>query len=255
MKSIYDSSFFQNQGDTTFVSARRVVPILINLLHPKSVVDFGCGTGTWLRVFKENGINNILGLDGEYVDKSQLKISESDFRSEDLSIFFKEKRKFDLAICLEVAEHIEQEYEDIFIKNLVQLSDIIFFSAAIPFQGGTHHVNEQWQEYWIHKFKLHGYQASGWIRDQIWNDDKIQTYYRQNNILFYKTEAAKIILKKYPTLSKSTVISVVHPDYYLSNIELQFLSISTELKKICHLFWYKIRKYVKKNLKKTSILL
>lgn len=169
-----------------FKAAREVVPYVLELLGSKSIVDIGCGIGTWLKVFEENGIDDILGIDGDYVVKSLLKIDEFKFIPYDLEQLFTTERKFDLAISLEVAEHLSIESADVFIKSICSLSDTVLFSAAIPNQGGQNHVNEQEPNYWIQKFQREGYELFDVVRPVFWDNENVDSWYRQNMLLFVK---------------------------------------------------------------------
>jgi len=42
-----------------------VVPIVPEVIEAKSVVEVGCGGGTWLAVFRELGVRDIVGLAGD----------------------------------------------------------------------------------------------------------------------------------------------------------------------------------------------
>lgn len=181
-----------------------VVPIIMSLLNPKSVLDVGCGTGTWLKVFNEfHNINDILGLDGSYLDKNQLVIDSKYFKEIDLRAGFNLQRSFDVLICLEVAEHLPEESADNFVDSLCKHADNIIFSAAIPGQGGQNHINEQWPEYWAKKFEEHGYYFHDLIRPYIWNDERVDWWYKQN--IFY------INKKNDP---KPYYTSLVHPELF-----------------------------------------
>ena len=117
-------------------AAEILVPHLLESISVKSVLDVGMGIGTWLKVFQDNGIDDILGIDGAYVNKELFFIDEKYFKSHDLRTGFNLGRKFDLVVSLEVIEHIPKEFEDIFIENLINHGDTILFSGAIPGQGG-----------------------------------------------------------------------------------------------------------------------
>ena len=131
---------------------RVIVPIVLEMIKPNSILDVGCGIGTWLKVFEEYGVDDYLGIDGDYVDRSTLKISEKRFLPNDLRKRWSLNRKFDLVVSLEVAEHLPEEVADLFVSTLSAHGDTILFSAAIPGQGGQNHVNEQWPTYWQKKF-------------------------------------------------------------------------------------------------------
>jgi hypothetical protein len=87
---------------------------------------------------------------------------------------------FDLAVCLEVAEHLPPERAASFIAELCHLAPVVLFSAAIPGQGGHHHLNEQPIGYWNHQFNTHGYECSGALRWAVWDNPDVENWYRQN---------------------------------------------------------------------------
>jgi SAM-dependent methyltransferase len=191
-------------------AAREVVPIVLQLTKSTSVVDIGCGTGTWLKVFEENGVNDYLGVDGDYVERSMLKIPDRLFHAHDLTKPLILSRKFDIVISLEVAEHLPEQCANIFVESLVRHSDVILFSAAIPGQGGQHHLNEQWPEYWQKKFEQFGFYFHDVIRPEIWSNERVDFWYRQN-IFLVKRE--KPIRNPFPSLS------MVHPQLYQLKIQ------------------------------------
>jgi hypothetical protein len=69
-------SFDCRSGSTT--------PLLIELFHPRSVVDLGCGTGIWLAAFREQGVTDVLGIEGAWVPRLQRVILEELFLEHDL---------------------------------------------------------------------------------------------------------------------------------------------------------------------------
>jgi SAM-dependent methyltransferase len=186
------------------MAPREVVPLVMDIVRPKSVVDVGCGLGTWLTVFEENGIKEITGVDGEYVDRSQLHISSDNFIAADLVQPFRLPKKFDLVISLEVAEHLPESAAETFVQTLTSLGDTVLFSAAVPGQGGQNHLNEQWPEYWNDKFEQYGFCFFDIIRDKIWYNDRVDFWYRQNIFL---VSSRKLVEKYQPT-----ILSRVHPD-------------------------------------------
>lgn len=176
-------------------SAAALVPLLVELFHPATVIDVGCGEGWFLREFEASGATT-LGVDGSWVDGAQ----HVDLTAPPYPPF--DRR--DLALCLEVAEHVDAEHADDLVAWLCSLADVVVFSAAIPSQGGTGHVNEQWPRYWAEKFAGHGYKGTGAFRWHIWDDDRIEPWYRQN-LLFFGEQLA-------PAASaKDDCRSVVHP--------------------------------------------
>jgi len=179
-KDFYDERFYSSHYKGSIESAKKIVPLVMELVNPKNVVDVGCGIGTWLKVFNDLGIKQTIGIDGDYINKNQLLIKKENFIAKDLSKPVKLNKKFDLAISLEVAEHIDKRYSKNFIKSLTSLSDIILFSSAIPGQGGNNHINEQWPDYWGKLFKEAGYVMLDPFRLKIISEKEIEWWYRQN---------------------------------------------------------------------------
>ena len=152
--AIYTDEVYGARQKSARQSAREIVPLVLNLIKPQSVIDVGCGVGTWLSVFKEYGVENFLGVDGDWLDKRMLEIPEERFLSFDLNKPFYVDKTFDLVVSLEVAEHLLPDSAETFIDSLTQLAPVILFSAAIPHQGGTSHINERWPDYWTKHFGL-----------------------------------------------------------------------------------------------------
>ncbi|MBS1731254.1 MAG: class I SAM-dependent methyltransferase [Bacteroidetes bacterium] len=177
------SRYIHSDIETNLSSAQEIVPVIIQMFHPKSIVDVGCGLGAFLSVFKENGVKEILGIDGKWVDQSRLCIDPSQFEIKNIDEPFALDKKFDVAICLEVAEHIAETHADIFLNNLSALSDILIFSAALKNQGGQNHINEQPFSYWQEKLKKLGFIFYDPFRELFWNNSKIYWWYRQNIFL------------------------------------------------------------------------
>lgn len=186
-------------------AAEIVVPHLLRMFPVQSVLDVGCGLGTWLAVFQEQGVTDVLGLDGSNVDRRQLQITEPQFKEWDLRRPFDLGRRFDLVLCLEVAEHLPAAYAEEFVMSLCRHSDRIIFSAAVPGQRGQYHVNEQWVDYWRSKFRQRGYELSDAIRPLIWDDDNVDVWYRQN--MFFYTKDENIITR----FGGSIQMAEVHP--------------------------------------------
>jgi SAM-dependent methyltransferase len=218
---LYTEDFYRNIHQSSHRSAKEIVPLIIELMQPRSVIDIGCGVGTWLAVFKEYGIEDIFGVDGNYVDKKLLEIPEENFLSFDLEKPFRMDRQFDLVVSLEVAEHLPGSCAEIFIDSLTSLGPVILFSAAIPFQGGEYHVNEQWPDYWAKLFQKKGYVIIDYIRNKIWQNEAVEWYYAQNILIFAKEHyiGNHDLLKIALTNTLPLQLSIVYPKKYLEVID------------------------------------
>lgn len=218
----YDKDFFAELEDGSYLSAKKILPLVQAVFNPLSVVDIGCGVGYWLKVWKEDlKVDDILGLEGSYVTSDLFRIDIKYLQTADLKLPLNLNRKYDLVMSMEVAEHIPENCADVFISNLVNAGDIILFSAAIIGQLGTYHVNEQMPEYWAKKFLVHDYVPVDLIRPKIWNDKEIQYWYRQNALLFIKRSS----LKNFPQLKFSAeetdanLLTRIHPEKYFAYVD------------------------------------
>ncbi|MEO6666923.1 MAG: methyltransferase domain-containing protein [Nitrospiria bacterium] len=184
--ALYKQSFYSERDASTRYTANTVLARVVDFFPEiESAVDIGCGVGTWLSVLKSRGVRTIQGVDGPWVDRRFLVIPDESFATKNLATGPLDLgRRYDLAICVEVAEHVPQERAQAFIEGLTRLSDLVLFSAAIPGQGGTGHINEQWPEYWANLFSAHGYVCADGLRFALWHDQKIPWWYRQNILLF-----------------------------------------------------------------------
>lgn len=189
-------------------SAKIVLPLVFDFIKADSVLDVGCGIGTWLYVAKNFGVRDVIGVDGDFVEKNLLEkhIKPNEFVSADIRFPFHINRKFDLAICLEVAEHLPPASASTLVDSLTKYSDVILFSAAIPGQGGQNHLNEQWPEYWAEKFRNHDYVFLDLIRPHIWNNEKVDFWYKQNIFLVVKMS------HKLAISNSESFLSLVHPE-------------------------------------------
>jgi SAM-dependent methyltransferase len=208
----YNDNFHNLHFQNSINSANEVIPVFLNYFKPKTVLDIGCGLGTWLNVFQENQCD-IFGIDGDYVNEKDLIIDKNKFKSYDLNTSYNLEKKFDLVTSLEVAEHIFPENATTFINSLCLHSDLVLFSAAVPGQEGTLHYNEQYNEYWIDLFSKNGYQCIDFLRHKIWNNNKISWWYRQNILIFIKE--TEINNSKYDLILKeksNNQNTYIHPD-------------------------------------------
>lgn len=230
----YSTEFFVRMGQGSRDSAAAVVPLVMKLLQPRSVIDVGCGTGSWLAAFKQHGVADVLGIDGPYVDPAQLEIETCEFMAADVTQSIEVGREFDLAISVEVAEHLPESGADQFVEMLARLAPVILFSAAAPHQGGEHHINEQWPDYWVKRFSAKGFAALDPIRRLLWNRAGIDWWYAQNLLLFARPDQLATILAKLPEFERSEenagILALVHPRNYLHQVWLRrVLQVSVDL--------------------------
>ena len=244
-QEVYNYSFYVRISEWSSKSAQVIIPIIIELAHPRSVVDVGCGDGAWLSVFHKLGVTDLLGIDGDHVTKDILRILPENFISQDLNHPISLDRRFDVAICLEVAEHLNASSAETLVASLTNLSDILIFSAAIPFQPGDRHINLQWPEYWISLFSQRGFSVINSLKYRIWNEPNVAFYYKQNILMFVnswiinESDSIRCEYEKY----KDLPISVVHPELFiLLTKKISKLSIEQPF---VHILYSRLRRRLK----------
>ena len=191
-KVTYSNEFYAEQRGASQDSADCMVPFLFDTFRPASVLDVGCGVGTWVRAFEHAGCTNAHGMDGPWASTNELSIRPEQFTAFDFSNAptpftpLLPQKRYDLVTSFEFAEHILPEFADPLVDMLTSLSDAVVLGAAIPLQGGTYHVNEQWPAYWRAKFAARGFVACDVIRPALWDDLRIRPWYRQNTIAYFR---------------------------------------------------------------------
>ncbi len=201
-------------------SAAVIVPAVHKLVRPDTVIDVGCGEGWFAREFAKLGCE-VVGADESVAEEDSGSVIDG-------VTFFKRTlpqgftMNYDLAVCLEVAEHLPEEDAGRLVRSLCEAAPVVLFSAAIPNQGGLGHINEQWPAYWASLFRLHDYTVAD-IRDRFWDDGRIEPWYRQNLLIFgslaadWMTNSRLRELSELPTTKKPCAL--VHPDIYGWRVE------------------------------------
>jgi SAM-dependent methyltransferase len=207
-ESSYNNDFFAMQRGGSARAAAAVVPWLVETFKPKRIVDVGCGVGTWSAAFLAQGVPDVLGIDGAYVDQKLLQIPVDKFRILDLSdiSITSLPEQFDVSICLEVAEHLPPSRSESFVRFVTSLAPIAVFGAAIPGQPGVDHINLRWQSYWAGLFANHGFLACDILRPRFW-DSGFDYWYAQNTIIY----VSKDLDLKFDNAADLGVLDMAHP--------------------------------------------
>lgn len=211
----YNAGYYEALNSDACRMAARMVPMVVDLLHPGSVLDVGCGQGAWMAEFMRQGVKELQGLDGEWVDIDHLLIPKTLFISHDITTQWPITKTYDLAVSLEVAEHLPESAADAFIGRLTKAAPAVLFSAAIPYQEGTHHVNCQWPAYWAEKFKANGFMALDPLRLKFWDDPEVVPCYAQNMILYLREDVEQPWPEEVLQYRVDTPLSLVHPHLYM----------------------------------------
>ncbi|MBI2058297.1 MAG: class I SAM-dependent methyltransferase [Nitrospirae bacterium] len=198
-----------------------VVPMVMKWIAPKSVLDLGCNDGKWLHAFRKYGAERLVGVDGPYVTAETFHLPYEFFRPGNLAEPIRLHERFDLAVSVEVGEHLAPKGGANLVRSLTRHAPVVLFSAASPFQGGPEHVHERWPMWWARLFDRAGFSALDCIRPRIWSDPRVEWWYAQNILLFVHRDH----IRKYPALKNerslraSQVPSLVHPRRFLFFVE------------------------------------
>ena len=215
---MYSFQWHKDHGVKTTSSAETIIDILASFIEMNAVLDVGCGDGRWLSVCRTKGVSTISGVDGPWTDPTRLLIPVEAVAIKELSKPFGLEGRYDLAISLEVAEHVARQSSEIFVENLIRHSDVILFGAAIPYQAGFRHINEQWQSYWANLFRARGFVAYDPIRSQIWDNQNVHFWYRQNIILYVNVRNIEANDKVACYIRDNAIqqlpLDIVHPEKY-----------------------------------------
>ena len=213
LKNIYDEKFWgPRRGNWNYSSAKIILPMIFKYYKPNSIIDVGCGIGTWLSAALELGIDNLKGLDCNEISEDFLLVPRKYISIDNLETHEnKNNIKYDLAISVEVAEHLDNSASEHFIKMLTSYSKVIIFSAGIPYQEGEHHINCQQPQFWHDIFAKYEYICFD-FRNELMNMwEKINPCYAQNILLYVHKDFIDIFKKHFSMTNKP--IFYYHPHY------------------------------------------
>lgn len=187
----YDDTFYRDQVDIAYRSGRKYANFLSQFFAIHSVVDVGCGRGAWLKAFKEAGAETLVGIDGLWNSQANMIDDSIEFFPADLNkpIDYLARDRFDLAMSVEVAEHLQESSALPLIRSLTGLADAVLFGAAYTKQGGNQHINEQPNTYWAELFFRQGYRPFDLFRPVFWGDMDVAFWYQQNTFLYVRQDS------------------------------------------------------------------
>lgn len=209
---MYDEKYYKKHQNGSYTSAQIILGFIQKITNFRTIIDYGCGMGTWGSAAKRLGISRYVGIDQNPYDPAYMLIDSCDYMQQDLQkpIDIDSDSRFDLAICVEVAEHIPKDKADVLVNNVCRNSEIVLFSAALTGQGGTGHINEQPCSYWIEKFRARGYLPIDCIRPTFWDLEQIEIWYRNNCILYMTPKTLNQFKANIPPILPPT--DIIHPE-------------------------------------------
>ncbi len=173
-------AFEQSKRDTE-LSARCLLAAFAYIGIPETLLDVGCGPGHLVRLSRSMGVEAV-GVDQFASDNMWLAC-------EDLTCL-KHLPPVEAVICWEVAEHIESKHADHLCDLLVGATQqYLLFSAAIPNQGGSGHVNEQPHTYWEIKLSRRGLELDVMLTShlrRVFTDIASRAWWYGQNIMAFK---------------------------------------------------------------------
>jgi SAM-dependent methyltransferase len=218
---------FQEGMRYACATAAAITPFVLDVFPVRSMIDVGCGAGVLLAAFAERGVERIVGVDGDYTNHARLQFDPKHFVAWDLNqpLGPLGLGRFDLALSVEVGEHLSPSRADSFVDDLCALADVVLYGAAIVQQGGINHINEQWQSYWARKFLSRDYIPYDLLRPVIWNTRDVPYWYKQNTLFYVKrgSPSHDHFESRFPgaavTLLDMAMLDIVHPDLYSMHVE------------------------------------
>lgn len=224
----FDSAVYDAIRAGARSSARVVAPLLVDetirphgveLRVPFDVLDVGCGEGWWSAAIRDASplVKEVISIDEATPATTAPGVNVQILDLERGDAVHLVGAAFGLTVCLEVAEHVSPAAGDDLVAMLCAVTDpagAIAFSAAIPGQGGHHHVNEQWPSYWDERFRAQGWRLSDPLRERLWDDERVEPWYRQNLLVAVAPAANGTAWA-----AGGSPRSLVHPDIWRWRIE------------------------------------
>ena len=204
-KYAYTKEFYESVDLRATETAEIVFKVVNSFIEVRSIVDAGCGSGAWVRSSIKEGAKKAYGVDlgsslalikknesfREILADGRLVLIERDFvHNPDADI-----PSADLAICLEVVEHLPEDVAKSLVHRLTEASNFIVFSAAQPGQGGTYHINERPIQYWVKEFAKYEVEPYDPFRETLMKNPRIPRFYSLNMLLFVAKGAENFEVK------------------------------------------------------------
>lgn len=192
LRVFYHAHYHDEKVAPSRRAAERILPIVIAIVDVTSIIDVGCGPGSWLDVARQMGVSTLTGVEGEWAsewfDDDRVRSGGFDLVLANLEDELRPTATFDLAICIEVVEHLSPERGESFVADLCRCAGHVLFGAAIPGQKGPNHLNTRWPSYWAECFAAHDYLPLDVVQARVWGDDDLLVHYRQNPLLFVRKD-------------------------------------------------------------------
>lgn len=233
---MYDFNWHKKHAEGTAYSGQVILNLLRDIAPIKSMLDVGCGDGLWMRAAAEAGMGDAMGIDGPWTEQDQLVVDPAKIVTCNLEEPVTLGRHFDLVICLEVAEHLPASAARTLLSTLIHHGDMVLFGAAVPRQGGFRHINERWQSEWVAEMSGFGYQVFDVVRASIWDDPRVQFWYKQNALLYVNRSNTTLMSAVSAFMERADTrpmpIDVIHPYLFSSISRYEQIAFKPLLRKL-----------------------
>jgi len=246
--SLYQEDYFvEGIFETDYAS---IANLISKTYQPKTIVEFGCGPGHLTRELDKININ-VTAIDGfsspEFKNTQKITFTKVDLNDQKALEQFLGNKKFDLAICTEVGEHLNPASSEHLIKYLTQSAPVVIFSAAVPGQGGHGHINCQPREFWHDLFTSNGFRLIDSFRQKLRDNEKLAMWYKLN-MLDYVSKDYKL------TENEDVIRNLLSSESYASS--MFYITNTENAKNLAYLKYpvvkqyFQLRNFIKKLFKK-----
>jgi SAM-dependent methyltransferase len=191
--NLYQTDYFNEEIFSTDYDA--LANAIFSIYKPKEIAEFGCGPGHLTRALAKLGVG-IVALDGfaspDFNGYSDVKFYKMDLNDGTLLSEFLKGKQFDMAICTEVAEHLQPSSSEHLIKCLTSCAPIVIFSAAVPGQGGHGHINCADRGFWHQLFVKYNFKVVDSLRKKLRDNAGLAIWYKLNVLDYISTERETI---------------------------------------------------------------
>lgn len=193
MANFYHSGYFSSSIFDYDYAA--IAETIIKEYQPKRIIDFGCGTGDLAKAFASRGVT-VEAIDGystpDFSGYSNLRFTKVDLNNITATQTFLNQleTKFDLAISIEVAEHLNPDVSSSFIEWMTSMADVIVFSAAVPSQDGDGHINCRSRSDWYQFIKQHNFVIADTLRQYFTSNSRLGLWHKLNIVDYVQKDTA-----------------------------------------------------------------
>lgn len=182
----YSRSYYKTIEGLESESVEIIAEWICSNLDVRRVLDVGCGPGHLMAALHRRGVH-VYGVDISTAAESIVIAKGLPFQRFDLTGESQlPGSPWDLVVCCEVAEHLQEKYAVTLVEKLTEAGDVIFMTAAEPNPNGVtglYHYNEKPNEYWIRLME-----EAGWRLDARATRNA-REYFAINHVISYISEA------------------------------------------------------------------